>query len=207
MNRKRKRKGLSSISMIFITAIISLSLIGVGYGYWNDGLNIYTTITVGNINPEAYIVDYSSLNINTTDDGSTIKLSGDIYRGSNENLKIRILDKGTIPVVLEEITTITDSEIVDLNRQGKMNYGLFSLSKDDIVEEFQLIISHDGNHNISDFVNYSFINDEVLEARDEIQTKISVISEEIRQLEEELSRLNQEEYHTFRYDLLFIQGI
>ncbi|NLK44002.1 MAG: hypothetical protein GX300_06390 [Tissierellia bacterium] len=207
MNKRRRGRKLSSVPYICVASIVSLSLLGVGYGYWNSGLDVDVSITTGNIDPQAYIEDYSSLYITSSEDGRTIEISGDMYQGTYEKLGIKIIDKGSVPVKLEEISTISSSAIVDLNRQSKMGYGLSSLSEEDVVEEFQLSIAPVSYHIEDTIQSYTFTVEESLEEEDEIQSKINAIYEEIKQLENELSRLNVIEHHDFLYKLLFIQGI
>lgn len=209
LSRKRRGRQFSSMSAIYLAAIVSLSLVGVGYGHWSNGLNLDINLTTGNIDPQAHVADYSSLSISSSEDGRTIEISGDMYPGTYEDLGIKILDKGSIPVILEDISTSNSSEIVDFNHQSRMRSGLFSLSEDEVVEEFRLSIAPatvDYNDNIL-MESYSYTIEESLEEDDEIQRKINAIYEEIKQLENEIDRLNVIENHNFEYELLFIQGI
>ena len=142
--------------------------------------------------------------VSTVDFDEDIK---EILEASKIEEAIKIIDKGSVPVKLEEISTISSSAIVDLNRQSKMGYGLSSLSEEDVVEEFQLSIAPVSYHIEDTIQSYTFTVEESLEEEDEIQSKINAIYEEIKQLENELSRLNVIEHHDFLYKLLFIQGI
>lgn len=210
MKRKKNKKQFTGISAICIASIIFLNLMGVGYGHWNDGLNVDVNVITGNIDPKAYVVDYTSLSINTSKDGRTVEISGNIYKGTQENLRIKITNEGSIPVVLKGINTVKNSEIVSLN---EMRYGLSTLEKKDIGE-FELSISHEGD-NYENIIQNIFAIDEISEEEpeekseeeDEIQKRIDTLFEEIKLIEDEINRLRIIENHEFKYDLSFIQGI
>ncbi|NLK44971.1 MAG: response regulator transcription factor, partial [Tissierellia bacterium] len=55
--------------------------------------------------------------VSTVDFDEDIK---EILEASKIEEAIKIIDKGSVPVKLEEISTISSSAIVDLNRQSKM---------------------------------------------------------------------------------------
>ncbi len=210
LRRKRKSRKIRSTPIIYITAIISLSLMGVGYGMWTDGLNINVNLTTGNIRPNAQVksTGYGDLNIDVSEDGQNILLSGEVYPSFNEDITIKILDNGTVPVILDSIKAET-SEIAELSQQKKARYGLFSsMIKDDVIEIFNLSISPPESENENVMMrSATYSLQAITEEEDEIQSEINQLEREIEELEAEIERLNVTEHHEFKYTLNFIQGL
>lgn len=210
LRRKRKSRKIRSTPIIYITAIISLSLMGVGYGMWTDGLNINVNLTTGNIRPNAQVksTGYGDLNIDVSEDGQNILLSGEVYPSFNEDITIKILDNGTVPVILDSIKAET-SEIAELSQQKKARYGLLSsMIKDDVIEIFNLSISPPESENENVMMrSATYSLQAITEEEDEIQSEINQLEREIEELEAEIERLNVTEHHEFKYTLNFIQGL
>ena len=211
MRRKRKSRKISSTPIIYITAIISLSLMGVGYGMWTDGLNINVDLTIGNTGTQAIIdrTKYGDLMIDISDDGQIISLKGEVYPDFVKDINIVIKDTGTVPLVFNGMEEDGDNEIAELSQQKKAKYGLFSsMIKDDVIETFNLSISpqeSESENMMMRSATYSL--QAITEEEDEIQSEINQLEREIEELEEEIERLNITEHHEFKYTLNFIQGL
>ncbi|NLY77071.1 MAG: hypothetical protein GX080_03145 [Tissierellia bacterium] len=103
MRRKSRRKILHVKSTIFIVTIIALSSIGVGYGYWNEGLTMDFSITTGEVNL-CFVSGGSTAdgNINATPikDGKALHITGEVISGYSGNVIVGVKNIGTVPVVL-----------------------------------------------------------------------------------------------------------
>lgn len=219
MRIKRRNRKSSKLSVLCISTIVSLGMIGVGYGYWTDGLNIDVNITTGNIGGLASFEVPSSLNVDVSEDGYTIAFSGEVYPDYQEEMTITIKDTGTIPMVLEKVEEKENTDIAELSKQKKSKFGLFStLIKDDVIETFNLSISPPEQeaetvHSMTSMSAFS-MNSYVDEEEDyyqikinELQNEIESLENEITEIQNEIDRLNVIEKHNFEYELHFIQGI
>jgi len=104
--RRRKIRRVSHIkSTMFIIAIIVLSFLGVGYGYWNEGLSMDFAIETGNLIIEAESVSSGSLNARISD-GNTINISGTVVSGDSETIELTIRNNGTVPGVLNNTGSV-----------------------------------------------------------------------------------------------------
>lgn len=56
-NKKRRRKYGGKMSVIYISIIVSLGAMGVGYAAWGEGLKIGMNITTGHLDIESKITD------------------------------------------------------------------------------------------------------------------------------------------------------
>lgn len=208
--RRRRHKRINRLPVFCITAIISLSLIGVGYGMWNDGLNVDVNINTGNVDLTSSVdSEFGDLIIDSSDDGKTIYFSGEVYQDFKEHIEIKVLDTGTVPLELKEVKEVNTSEIAELNQQIKARYGLFSIIKDDVIGEFNLNISPPTEDISEDMMMQRsvFSMQDIAEEEDEIQRKINSIYEEINELQSEIDKLNVTEDYKFEYILHFIQRI
>lgn len=210
MRIRKKSRRLRSTPIIYLSAIISLSLMGVGYGFWTDGLNVDVNITTGNANGTLQYegAGYGDLDIGISDDGKRLSFTGEVYPDFKENIKIKVLDTGTVPLVLEKIQNVETSDIEELSLERKTRFGLFSYFKDDVIETFNLKISPPEEETMDIIMERStFSMQGVNEDEDKIQSKINKLEREIEDLEAEIDRLNVTEKYNFRYILNFIQGI
>lgn len=209
--RKRKGRRISSMTVIYIATIVSLSIMGIGYGLWSDELQVNVSITTGNIGIDAQVYNngYGNLSIDVSDDKPSIYISGEIYRDFEEDITINIVDDGTVPFVLENISAVSTSEIEDLSRQERARYGLSSFIRNDVVETLQLSISaveEDSEEESMMMQDYT-LDKETYEEVDELQRKINTIQQEIDDIQREIDRLNIVEQYHFEYVLQFVQGI
>lgn len=210
MGRRKRKRIMSRMSIIYMASIVSLSLMGIGYGYWNNELNLGVSITTGKINPQVRVNNYDngSLDFILSEDDRVVYITGQIYWNSSEDISIKIIDNGSIPVILEDISVVSTSEIVDLNKQSRPRYGLSSFTNDDVLEIFELSITPTIDDNEYIMMQRSIFSiQESLQEDDKIQSKINAIQQEINEIQNEIDRLNIIEHHKFRYDLRFMQGI
>lgn len=215
MSKRRKQKKLfGRMSILYITMIIALSFMGVGYAAWSSGLTINMGITTGNIAQKINIdqSEYSGLEYELLNNNMTLYISGEVYEDFNKDLLIEIQDKGSIPSNLNNIDELSKSDVVKLAEQNKSNhYSLLSLDTDKI-ETFQLNINTSKNDvDIIEFRSNSLIYDGLSDSQDEIshlQNEIDKTKEEINNIQMEIERLRDlKEKHNFKYNLNFKQGL
>ncbi|SDJ94485.1 hypothetical protein [Natronincola ferrireducens] len=107
--KKRKRKSIGKY-ILLIGAIVFLNLIGVSYGYWNDGLQLITSITTGRL--DVRFARNPSVSIELPDvhltpvvswDGDRITIEGEVpseHVNQWVTLNYSVENTGTIPVRL-----------------------------------------------------------------------------------------------------------
>lgn len=129
--RRKRHKGLSKTGCIYISIIVLLNLIGVGYGYWADGLEIQNTVSTGNIDPvfsdytissldkekePAYETIDSKEDIKEEKDKKTLKINIDnAYPGYSVNIDYTITNRGTIPIICKPEPTINCTAPIDVH--------------------------------------------------------------------------------------------
>lgn len=115
--RRRKHKRMGPMSIMCITAIVGLSAMGVGYGYWTDSLNIGVSVSTGFLKPEfdrekSELVEGLSLSLLNE---NTLDISGNVFEGTNGTIKIRINNNSSIPIMIDkeviEVIGTTDYNI------------------------------------------------------------------------------------------------
>lgn len=84
-------------STIFIMTIIALSSAGVGYGYWDEGLNIDLSIETGSIDPR--FVD---------NNGKTLTVDVEGNPGDVVCITAKIKNRGSIPVESDDVNEIIE---------------------------------------------------------------------------------------------------
>lgn len=104
---KRKRKPIGRF-IVLTTTIGMLNLIGIGYASWNNGLEINTLISTGNMKYEIIIDDMPY----TSDEIFNNRINPTIYvnEGELENISYAIKKNGTIPIDIESLLTINGIE-------------------------------------------------------------------------------------------------
>lgn len=92
------------MSSIYIATIVSLGLMGAGYGYWNDNLNLDVSITTGNINGcfNPTISYIEGLCLSVSGDGRTLYIEGEVHPGFNQDISVEVINDGTIPFIFED---------------------------------------------------------------------------------------------------------
>ncbi|MTI48857.1 MAG: hypothetical protein FH761_13515 [Firmicutes bacterium] len=100
MTRKRKRSMSTSKFIMVVTSVAMLNAMGISYAYWNDGLNINTTVTTGRM----------SVSVEGDKDfNDTIKIKdGEKY---TKKLNYTIINEGSIPIRLSDIDTSSCSKL------------------------------------------------------------------------------------------------
>ena len=101
----RKGRFFKARHIIFICLIVVLNILGVGYGYWNDGLQVQTGIYTGEIqiefeghNVEGDFGGAGGLEVNFGDD--LISIGGEVAPGYTGRLNYYIRNKGSIPIMV-----------------------------------------------------------------------------------------------------------
>lgn len=117
--------------VIIVSAIILLNLIGAGYGYWNNDLQVRTSVTTGKIHLEAQL------------ENKQIEL----LPGESKSLKYVIVDYSTIP-----------TEFIDYEIEPSLLEGiLFDYNN----REIQINVSENqepGNYDFRIKLNYEQVN-------------------------------------------------
>lgn len=170
--------------IIFISLIVSMSVIGIGYASWNDGTKLELTMKTGFIRPVFDLVnseetfDDGDLSFSLSNDKRTLTISGKVYKSFNKDLTIRIVDEGSIPSVFNSLDK-QDENISKIPDSG------------DYIESFEITIKPD----IDNDTNY-------------IQNDgLSELEQQISNLIEEINQYSSIEKYDFEYILNFEQGL
>lgn len=181
--------------IIFISIIVSMSIMGIGYAAWNDSTKISLTMKTGFIEPLFYLdnnqVTYNDgkLIFSLSDDRRTLNIEGKVYPNFNEDLTIKIIDEGTIPSVFKGLDE-QDENISELNRYSENARNNLYVN-DNQIESFKLKINLDRDN---DYDVYS--SKEKLELEQAIEAK-----------KNEINLYDREENFEFKYVLNFEQGL
>lgn len=181
--------------IIFISIIISMSIIGVGYATWDDGTQINLSLKTGFIKP-LFLLENERINFNNGklslslhDNRRTLHIDGEIYPSFNEDISIKIADEGTIPSVFEDLYK-EDKNISDLNIDSSFNKNN--------IESFELNINPNSDDDKLRKLSENCINS---------NAKIIKLDQEIEDLKEKIKLYNKEENYEFQYILTFNQGL
>lgn len=210
MCRRRHRRKIGNISIIYISTILALSFIGVGYAAWNSGLTIDVAIKTGftklamNILDNKYNLDNGKLEFYLSQEKDTLIIKGEVYPSFNEEIKIEVIDEGSIPSLYNDIEK-ENSDITDLKEANNSRYGRMSTmsnrSNHKNVELFNLEIDS-SNHFKDDEdskMSMRFFRSSMEE--------LSGLEGDIKRLKDEIRAYEQEEEYEFKYKLLFQQGL
>lgn len=168
-----------------MSIIIGMSIIGATYATWNNGLYVSTEVATGYIDPkfslkDKYIVeDDGEIKLDLSDDGRTLHISGVVYPSFNKNIKLQIMDEGTIPVFLKDKVKAYSDGVEIFNNE---KYKDKDLEDGNIIDSFMLNISP------------SNTDDESYDDRYEFNS-----------LEEEIEDYNNTDFFEFEYEWLFEQ--
>lgn len=191
---------------------------GVGYGMWSDSLNIGVNITTA----EMFIdkeVEYTRGDLSISGDEKTILITGEVYPSFRDDIKINIINGGTIPFVLEDIAEdVANNDIAELNQIAKPGFGLFSsIIEEDVVETFSLNISPPEVEAEIDLLMLRMPTFSVEQYTEEdnwyqneinrLENEINLLHTDIKEIQNEIDSLNVTEKYNFEYELQFIQGI
>ena len=143
--KKKKIKRLSRFGMMCMVLILCMNLIGVGYGFWTDGMDIEGVVSTGNIDPvfskyELYeLVEEGypacSTDLRLDDGGKKLYIHiQDAYPGYSARIRFEITNQGTVPIICDMATdSIADCLSIRVNEPTGMIKG-FGESKEGEVE-------------------------------------------------------------------------
>lgn len=169
-----------------MSIIISMSIIGASYAAWNNGLSVSADVATGYIDPkfslkDSYIVeDDGEIELDLSRDGRTLHISGIVYPSFNKNIKLQIIDEGSVPVLLKEKVKVYSDGIEVFNNE---KYKDKHSENGSVIDKFELNISP------------SNTDDESYDDRFEFDS-----------LEEEIEDYDNTNLFEFSYELLFEQG-
>ena len=171
------------MSIVCIAAIVGLSAMGIGYGYWTDSLNIGVSVTTGYMKP-GFISDGG--NSRLSKDGNTLFIDREVYRGHDGDISVEIINSGSIPIDFE-------NSKIDINETIEYKIPISIPETQLNIPEISLVYREE-TPGIEDKVT-------------DIQLEINSIEEIINSIQEEIYRLNIIEKYNFKYELQFEQGI
>lgn len=110
--KSKKSNILNKYGIMYFTVIIFLSVIGIGYGIWNNGIAVTTTISTGSIDAVfsyCYVTDetsagdsqiFSHANAEISNNGKTLNISvEDAVPGYCATVTYTIENRSSIPVM------------------------------------------------------------------------------------------------------------
>lgn len=181
--------------LLFITLIVSMSLMGIGYAVWNDGTKMNVTMKTGFVEPLFYLENNvetfndGKLSLSLSDDRRTLNIEGEVYPKFNEDLTIKIIDEGTIPSVFKSLDE-QDEDISELNRYSDNKRNDLYVN-DNYIESFKLKINPDSDNGFDSYQSQ----------------ELSGLEQAIEALKEEIRLYDREEDFKFKYVLNFEQGL
>lgn len=205
MRNKQGKKTSGKKTIMFITMILFMGLMGVGYASWNGGMVIKTQIQTGHIKPSFLLKDgvlnYSNgqLELYLSEDGNILYVEGEVSPDFNRDIPIEIVDKGSIPSVFKGLADEYDGGVSNL-RDGSdayayKNYG-FS-GKENIIKSVKLNIGEYEDDTYSGRNRgYAIYNEEVPD-----------FESQIGDLRDEINLYDTERTYNFEYELNFEQDI
>lgn len=201
--RKHRRKKIGNMSIIYISSILALSFMGVGYAAWNDGLNIEMAITTGDtfsslkdINiSQIELEDGEWLSFEYSDETQKLYIDGEVFPSFDSSIPIKLIDKGSIPTKLINIDALDDADITELNKESKGKYSRrMSFVDENIVEGLDLNINPENDKN-SDNDNRSMQRFSIIE------------QDEINSLQEEIDEYKEIRDYKFDYKIILEQAL
>lgn len=124
LKRKNRKNGIKVKHIIIISSIIVLNFIGIGYGYWNDGLQIRSTIATGRLeamitNTEVIISEnYQETVFNNIQDVSIVSTAEEV----DASISYTIKNIGSISMKVDGHVIKPDEEIT-INTQYPLSTG------------------------------------------------------------------------------------
>lgn len=186
--RRKQIKMFRSAPIIYIATIVMLNLMGVSYAYWNDSTSMNVSVSTGFIDPyfeldETRIVgsDKGELTLRLSEDQRRLEINGWCYPTFNENLFIKVKNRGTIPVSFSNLEALEASDLI--KQVGEPQY--------------RMARAHGG--------------DQLIGEEDEKPLKLHIQAENqgIRSMRKSLMVVEEpaSEEHSFVYELQFEQGL
>ena len=180
----KKFKSIGKKAIIFMSLILCVSLLGVGYSRWNTDMGTIVNVTTGFLKPTFLLDEHKisfpdgELSLSLSDDGHTLYIEGEVYPEFNENILIKIVDEGSVPSVLDEVDE-DDGDISALEF-GKRD-----------VENFELNICPENDTDAKQYKDYDTVD----------------MGQQIENLKERIKSYKREENYRFEYILSFEQDI
>ena len=113
-----------STPIIYMTTLVILNAIGISYAVWNDNTTMNASISTGFIEPyfevdETRFIgnDKGELTLYLSEDKRTLEINGWCYPTFNENLFVKIKNRGTIPVSFSNLEVLEASELIKQVRE------------------------------------------------------------------------------------------
>ncbi|NYB74278.1 hypothetical protein HZF24_08985 [Sedimentibacter hydroxybenzoicus DSM 7310] len=200
---KRIKSKLIRKKLIFISLIISLSIMGIGYAAWNDGTKINVSMKTGFIK-SVFLLDNTKdkfkdgeLFYSLSQGGRVLDITGEVYPSFNKDITIKIIDEGTIPSGYSGLEEDAENEISELNEySGKQRKNLNI--HENYIEHFELKINPDSNYEEARQFNEAFSN---------ISGEISNLEQAINELEAKIRLYDNKRNYRFEYVLNFEQEL
>lgn len=186
------------MAILYISMIVSLGAMGVGYAAWNDGLSVDMNLTTGYLEAKITVDNnHRALEYNVVNEDKTLSIEGTINPGHSENVSIEIYDDiGSIPMQYVDIEDNIKSEIENLQKE---NDNKFSLS----IEIEDIDINKNEGYEI---LSYNTIDNN--NVNDELHLEVNSLINEINALEDQIESLNFEpKDYKFEYIIKYKQGI
>lgn len=128
----RKKHSIMNTT-IFIVLIITMNLLGISYGYWQDGLASTMQFSTGYIEPvfldevkvkrsEDMNKSKVSLKMNKRTENNFIKLTGEIDRGKRGKLTLyyTVINNGSLPIKFDDETFYDMNKKLLSQKAGKL---------------------------------------------------------------------------------------
>ena len=192
LRRKRRKRVMGKLSIIYISGIIGLSAMGIGYASWSGNLNIDTWIKTGYT--KARIEEINSLNsgdgewisLRFSEGNQTLYVEGQVYPEFNRNIPLKIIDEGSVPSMLKDLYLINDTGNTTLTWGTRDIYnGSNSNIDENIIELLRLNINPSNNIIERDYWG----------------------EDEILNLQEQINQYNTEGDYKFKYEILLEQSL
>ncbi|QNO15960.1 hypothetical protein HYG86_14890 [Alkalicella caledoniensis] len=114
---------MKKTKFIALALIVALSLIGAGYAWWTDSININGTVETGkfevivenvHVQPSSQYVKDNGSNVNSAKDTANILIK-DMYPGSHATAYVTVKNTGTVKAVLQSFDVQQISTSSSLN--------------------------------------------------------------------------------------------
>lgn len=206
--KKRNHKRMAgNMSIMYISTILALSFIGVGYAAWSGDISMSFSIDTGKLQgsigdikkSEINFDDGESISFKYSNENRNLSLVGEVYPTFDENIPIKIIDEGNVPVKFGDIDLVKAAEISELKEESKRKFRRATLIDEDIIKSLGLNINPDNGlyRDIKKVKRYSI----------EEQDKISDLEEQISNLKRQIDEYDTEEEYDFEYELLLEQDL
>lgn len=213
MRRRKHKRMVGNISIMYISTILALSFIGVGYAAWSGDISMSFSIDTGKLQGSIGDIKKSKINF---DDGESISfkysnenrnlsLVGEVYPTFDEEIPIKIIDEGNVPVKFGNIDLVKAAEISKLKEESKGKFRRATLIEENIITSLGLNISPENNKD-SDSGLYKDIK-KVKRYSIEEQDNTSGLEEQISNLKRQIDEYDTEEEYDFEYELLLEQDL